>query len=495
MLLTYAILVPLAGALLLGLMPFLPERVSRILATVFAAVPLVLLGVAWGQFNPGGPQFQLVTDVSWIPAVGAGFRLGVDGIALAVASMSALLFTVACAYPTEFRDKAPQYLAWMLFLEAVSLGLFLALDLLLFYVCFDLSLIGMYFLIAEWGHEDSQHAALKFILFTFAGSLVMLLGVLSLALSLDPVSFDMRVLIAEQPLAATGARAGLTLLALMIGLSVKTPLVPVHTWLPAAHVEAPAPVSTILAGVLLKMGTFGMIRVAYQMMEETFEAYSLVIGIIALISIVYGALVALGQRHIKRRIAYTSITHMGYTVLGIAAAASLATVSAEAKRLALNGAVLEMIAHGLITGTLFLLAGSLWQRGDSFEMEEYGGVYKSAPLMTVAMVVAAFASLGLPGLAGFVAEFQIFSGALATHPWLAGLALLGVIVTAALFLQLLQVVFFGEASERSKKVGDLGWVEGASVGVLLLLTIIIGVAPAFVLDVLDAASVQILELP
>ncbi|MFB6375585.1 MAG: NuoM family protein, partial [Bradymonadaceae bacterium] len=366
-------------------------------------------------------------------------------------------------------------------------------DLLLFYVFFDLSLIGMYFLIALWGHADSERAALKFILYTFAGSLVMLLGILSLALSVDPVTFDMRVLIAEQPLAAAGVSAGLTLLALMIGLGIKTPLVPVHTWLPAAHVEAPAPVSAILAGVLLKMGTYGMIRIPFQMMRRTFRAYALVLGLFALVSIVYGAFVALGQRHIKRRIAYTSITHMGYTVLGIAAAASLVTTSADARRLALNGATLEMVAHGLITGTLFLLSGSLWQRGESFEMDDYGGIYLAAPWMTVAMVAASFASLGLPGFVGFVAEFQIFSGALATHPWLAGLALVGVLVTAALFLQLLQVSFFGEASRRSADFGELGTAEGVGVAVLMALALILGVVPAFVLDVINAASVHVLE--
>lgn len=493
MLLTAAIFVPLIGALAVAAIPARNARLSRLIGGCFAVVPLILMGLAWLQFDHAGAQFQLVTEFEWIPAVGAGYRLGIDGIALAVGALTALLFTVSTVYPTEFKGRARQYIAWMLFLEAVSMGLFLTLDLLMFYVFFDLSLIGMYFLIAQWGHEDSQRAALKFLLFTLAGSLVMLLGMLSLVLAMDPVTFDMRTLIAQQPLVATGTRAGLTLLALMFGLAVKTPLVPVHTWLPAAHVEAPAPVSAILAGVLLKMGTYGMIRIPFQMMSDTFQAYSLTIALFALVSIVYGAFVAFGQRHIKRRIAYSSITHMGYTVLGIAAAASMASVSAEAKRLALNGATLEMVAHGLITGSLFLLAGSLWQRGDSFQMDDYGGLYKKAPRMTVAMVVAAFASLGLPGFAGFVAEFQIFSGALATTPLMASLAMVGVLVTAALFLELLQVVFFGEASARSEQVGDLGWVEETGLVVLLGLTLLTGVAPSFVLEVINTASVFILE--
>lgn len=488
MLLTTAILVPLVGALVLALAPRVPERLVRALGVAIAAVPLAALVAAWSRFDTEGELFQLVTEVPWIPALGAAYRVGVDGIALAVATMSALLFVAALAHPTDLRGKAQKYVAWMLFLEGVCLGFFLTLDLLLFYVFFDLSLVGMYFLIGQWGHADRERAALKFLLFTLAGSLVLLLGVLSLALAMDPISFDMRALIATQPLAGAGTRAGLTLLALMFGLAVKTPLVPVHTWLPAAHVEAPAPVSAILAGVLLKMGTYGMIRVALSMLGDTLRTYALTLGVVAVASIVYGAFVALGQRHIKRRIAYTSITHMGYTVLGIAIAASLAPGQEEARRIALTGATLEMIAHGLITGSLFLLTGSLYLRSESFSMDDYGGVAKRAPRMTVAFVAAAFASLGLPGFAGFVAEIQIFSGAVAIEPGLAVAALLGVLITAALFLQLLHALFFGEPGERSSRVTDLGPAETATLGVLLILTVVLGVTPAFVIDVIDAAS-------
>jgi len=492
MILTAAIFVPLLGALAIAAAPIASERVARLLGALVAAVPLVLLALAWAGFDPAGERFQHVTDVAWIPAIGAGYRVGVDGISLTVATLSALLFVASVAYPTDLRGMARKYVAWMLFLESVSLGFFLALDLLLFYVFFDLSLVGMYFLIGIWGHEDRERAALKFILFTLAGSLVMLLGILSLALAMDPVSFDMRALVDAQPVAGTGLRAGLTLLALLFGLAVKTPLVPVHTWLPAAHVEAPAPASAILAGVLLKMGTYGMIRVAWEMLRETFAEWAWLLGIIAVVSIVYGAFVALGQQHIKRRIAYTSITHMGYTVLGIAMAASVVAGQEEARRLALVGATLEMIAHGLITGSLFLLAGSIYRRGESFSMNAYGGLARSAPWLTVSFGVAAFASLGLPGLAGFVAEVQIFSGAVAVEPWLAGTALLGVLITAALFLQLLHAVFFGKRGKRSPRVDDLGAVEAVTMVVLLGLTVAIGVAPAFVVEPIDAAARAIL---
>lgn len=493
--LTAAILVPLFGALALALWPGWRTATARIFGVAVAAIPLVLLAVAWTRFDPAGPRFQLVTDVPWIPAIGAGYRIGVDGIALVLAALSALLYVAAIAYPVHYRDKARQYVAWMLFLEGVSIAFFLALDLLLFYVCFDLSLLGMYFLILLWGHEDRQRAALKFLLYTFAGSLVMLLGILSLVLAMDPLTFDMRALIDARPLAVDGVRASVTFAAIMIGLFVKTPVVPLHTWLPTAHVEAPSPASTILAGVLLKMGTFGMIRIAFGMMPATFGRYAYVVAVLAVVGIVYGAFVALGQRHIKRRIAYTSVTHMGYTVLGIAMAASLGDGHDDARRLALDGATLEMVAHGLITGALFLIVGSLWRRGESFEMDDYGGLAKRAPRLTAAMVVASFASLGLPGLAGFVAEFQIFAGAVAIEPWLAGIALIGVVVTAALFIQLLHKVFFGETSERSAKMGDLSSVETATLAALLGLTIWIGLAPAPLMNVIDPASRAFLHSP
>ncbi|MGH9182941.1 MAG: complex I subunit 4 family protein [Acidimicrobiales bacterium] len=488
--LSAAIAVPLAGALVLvvGARGW-PSGRPRAFATVVAAVPLALLVAAWARFETGsGRLFQLVEAVPWIPSLGVGYRVGVDGIALAVATTSALLFTLAVAYPVDTKGRARQYYGWFLFLEAVSLGLFLALDLLLFYVLFDLSLVGMYFLIGRWGHGDARQAALKFFLFTLAGSLVMLLGILGLVLATDPLTFDMASLIRQQPLAGAGARAGLVLLGLTFGLAVKTPLVPVHTWLPPAHVDAPGPASAILAGVLLKMGTYGLIRIPYAMMRETFQRYAVVLAVVAVVSILYGALVALGQGNLKRRIAYTSVNHMGYTVLGIAAAGSLLGGEEAARRLALTGATVEMVAHGLITGSLFLIAGSFWQRAQEYDLDAYGGLAGPAPALTGATVVAAFASLGLPGLAGFVAEFQIFVGTFSVYPVLAGIALLGVLITAALFLQLLQKLFFGELPRRWSSFADLVPAEAVALAVALAVVVLIGVYPRWLLAVIDSAS-------
>ncbi len=488
--LSAAIFVPLAAAAVLLVAKPLDERATRLLALAVSAVPLVLMVVAWVAFDGRG-GFELVESVPWIPSIGVGYKVGVDGVSLPLAAMTALLFSVSIAYPVDLRGRARQYFAAMLFLEAISLGVFLALDLFLFYVFFDLSLVGMYFLIAVWGHGDAQRSALKFFLYTLAGSLAMLLAILGLYLASDPRTFDMAELIRQQPLTGGGLRAGLVFLGFVVGLGVKTPIVPFHTWLPPAHVDAPAPASTILAGVLLKMGTYGFVRILLSMMPDTFARFALPLAIAAVVSIVYGALVALAQTNFKRLVAYSSVNHMGYVILGVAAAAGGMGGDTDAAALALDGATLEMVAHGLITGALFLLAGSVWDRAATYEVTELGGLAERAPAMTAAVVVAAFASLGLPGLAGFVAEFQVFAGSFAIYPVLAGVALVGLVVTAALFLRMLQRAFLGPLPERWANWPDLSPVEVLALVPVLALVVLIGVAPAWVLDVIDATASQL----
>ena len=486
--LTAAIFVPLAGALLVLALPA-RERLLRAVATVVAAVPLALAGVAWARFR-GGAGFEQVERVPWIPTLGASYVVGVDGISLPLVAMTALLFVAAVAYPVDVQGRPRAYYALFLFLEGVSLAVFLALDLLLFYVFFDLSIVGMYFLIGGWGHgEPARRAALKFFLYTLAGSLAILLAILMLYLSSGADgsrTFDMARLIAERPLDGPGVLATLAFLGFGVGFGIKTPLVPFHTWLPPAHVDAPAPASTILAGVLLKMGTYGFVRVVLAMMPQTFARFAAPLAVLAVISIVYGALVALAQPNLKRRIAYTSVNHMGYVMLGVAAAGALVTGRDDARTLALTGATVEMVAHGLITGALFLISGSVWARGGTYEIGEFGGLAGRAPALTGTTALAAFASLGLPGLAGFVAEFQIFVGAFAVYPWLAAIGLIGILITAALFLHLLQRVFLGELPERWAAWRDLSAVEVASLGALLVLVVAIGVAPAPLLAVIEA---------
>jgi len=488
--LTLAVLVPLFGALALVLWPGVTAEKARRFATAVAILPLLALIAVWIGFDTGSgaPAFQSVVEVPWIPALGVAWRLGVDGIALSIVLMSALLFVAAIAWPADTQGRARAYYAWFLFLMGASLGLFLTLDLLLFYVFFDLSLVGMYFLIGRWGHGDARRAALKFFVYTLAGSLPLLLAIIALYLSIEPHTFDMRALIAAQPVAGMDLRAGLILLGFVIAFAIKTPLFPVHTWLPPAHVNAPAPASAILAGVLLKMGTYGLIRIPYSMMTATFGRYALWLGVLAVISILWGALVALAQKDFKRLIAYTSINHMGYAVLGIAAAGALVGGEEAAQALALTGATVEMVAHGLITGSLFLITGSFWQRAQNYAIDYYGGLAQTTPRLTGAMIVAAFASLGLPGLAGFVAEFQIFVGTFAIYPWLAAIGLLGILITAVLFLKMIQQLFFGELPDKLGDFSDLRTTEGVILLGLLALVVVIGVYPIWLLELINSAS-------
>ncbi|SPJ25851.1 complex I subunit 4 family protein [Palleronia abyssalis] len=480
--LTLAVLAPLLASLLLAMVP-LGERTSRWTAVSASALALVALIAVW--FN-GGDGFRAVAEVPWIPSLGIAWRVGVDGMSLALALMSALLFVAATAWPMQLHS-ARAYYAWMAFLAGVSIGLFVTLDLIVFYVFFDLSLVGMYFLIGRWGHGEAQHAALKFFVYTLAGSLLILIGLIVLALNMPQLTFDMRAIIDSPPLAAAGVGPGLVFLAFVIGFGIKTPVFPVHTWLPPAHVNAPGPASAILAGVLLKMGTYGLIRIPLQMMPETFARWALPLAILGVVSILWGSIVAFAQDNLKRRIAYTSVNHMGYTVLGIAVAGS-ALGTETARQLALTGAVLEMIAHGLITGALFLIAGAVWQRTEDYHLPNFGGLAGPAPRLTGAATLAAFASLGLPGLAGFVSELHIFLGAFGVYPWLAAIGLLGILITAALFLRMLRQMFFGDLPRERAGFTDLDRTETALLAGMLILVLLIGIWPTWLLSLIDAAA-------
>ena len=488
--LSIAIFIPIAAAVAFAFLPRTArlagrERWLQSIATVIAAIPLGLLVIAWLGFEGTG-GFEQVEAIEWIPTLGIGYRVGIDGLSLPLAAMTALLFVVSIAYPVDLRGRPVPYFALMLFLEGVSIGLFLALDLFLFFVFWDVSLVAMYFLIGAWGHGDAQRSALKFFIYTFAGSLPLLLAILGLYLATDPRTFDMAEIIRQQPLAGAGLYATLVFSGFFIGFAIKTPIVPVHTWLPPAHVDAPGPASAILAGVLLKMGTYGFVRILMAMLPETWAQFALPIAVIATISIVYGALVALAQTNLKRLIAYTSVNHMGYVLLGLAAAGTVVGGQEAARAIALTGAIVEMVAHGLITGALFLISGSILARGGTYEVDAYGGLLTRARSLTGLTALMVFASLGLPGLAGFVAEVQIIAGTLAIYPAFAAVALLGIVITAALFLRMLGRLFLGALPERWREFRDLGRTEALTLGALAAFVLLIGVVPGWLLGVVDS---------
>jgi NADH-quinone oxidoreductase subunit M len=485
-LVSITLFLPLLGAALLVLMRGSTPRVAH--GVGIATSGLTLVGAMWvWARGAGGGGFSQVEELAWIPSVGAAYRVGVDGISLPLVLLTAVLFFVSLVFSAHVHERPASYVALFLLLETACIGVFVALDMILFYAFFEVTLVGMYFVIAGWGYAGRQRAALTFFLYTLLGSLPLLLAILALYLGSEPNTFDMREIIASPPLG--GVAATLTLVAMLVTFFVKTPVFPVHTWLPAAHVEAPTAGSVVLAGVLLKLGTYGLVRFALQMTPEAFRELAPAVAVFAVFSALYGTFVALAQTDLKRLVAYTSVNHMGYVVLGVAVAA--AATDPGARTLALDGATLQMVSHGVVTGALFLLVGMLQERAHTREMGAFGGLLRVVPLLGWFFVLAAFASLGLPGLAHFPAEFQIFLGTLGVYP-VAAVVVLGIAVTAGLYLRAIQVAFLGETPEDRLGMKDLGRRELLAVVPLLALTVLIGVAPFLVLDVIHATTQALL---
>ncbi|STX03495.1 complex I subunit 4 family protein [Kocuria rosea] len=492
--LSLIVFLPLLTAAVLAAVPAIGPAAARWTWVAVSVVELLLVGVLWAGYEDPGPNgLAFEEQVPWIPGVNSSYHVGVDGLSLPLLAMTAVVFLACAVHALRDADRPRVQAALFLFLQGVSLGVFVAADLILFFVFFDLSIVGMYFVIAGWGHGGAARSALKFFLYTFLGSLALLLGFIGLYVAAAPHTFDIPELVAAAPLAGDPLTGGLVLAAILVGLAVKTPTVPFHTWLPPAHTDAPATGSAVLAGVLLKMGTYGFVRIAMPMLPEAWRAWAWVIVAVGVVSVLYGAFVALAQTDLKRMIAYTSVNHMGYIVLALGAVGVLAEDADQARSVAVTGAVVQMVSHGLITAALFLLAGVMQDRAGTYDMGSYGGLAAPAPRYAALFAVGAFASLGLPGFSGFIAEFQIFVGSIAVAP-VTAVALLGILVTAALFLRALQRVFTGPAAGHTVGFVDLRAPELWSAGPLLGLSLLIGVLPRVLLEVIEPASSALVGL-
>jgi NADH-quinone oxidoreductase subunit M len=498
-LLTVVVLLPVAVAtLLLGGRRLTPRAVSMTWIGA-ATVDLAMIVWMWVRYDPATQQGTLAegiaheTSVRWIPPVDASYHVGVDGISLPLLALTGVLFLAVAVWSAHEPDRPRTYAALFLFLQTACLGTFAALDLILFFVFFDLSIVGMYFVIAGWGHGDHRRSALKFFLYTFVGSLALLVGFIALFLGSEDRTFDMVRLAADPPLQDSPVAGGLALLAIGVGLAVKTPTFPFHTWLPPAHTDAPAAGSAILAGVLLKLGTYGFVRIAMPMLPAAWQQWAVVIIVVGVVSVVWGALVALAQTDFKRMIAYTSVNHMGYVLLGLGAA-GVAAADVGARTIATTGAVVQMVSHGLLTAALFLLSGVLWSRGGTYEFGRWGGLAAPAPRFAALLAVAAFGSLGLPGLSGFVAEFQVFTGALQAAPVLTVISVTGILITAGLFLLALQRLLTGEPRVPHGQFGDVGTRELITIVPLLALSVAIGLVPRPLLDLVEPGARVVAEL-
>jgi len=486
--LSVIVFLPLAVSLALVAAPRLPDVISRWIWVAATLVDLALVVGLWLRYDaPGAGRLAYEEQVPWIPGVNSSYHVGVDGLSLPLLALTAVIFAACAVYALGELRRPRVQAALFLFLQTTCLGLFVAQDLIVFFVFFDLSIVGMYFVIAGWGHGDAARSALKFFLYTFLGSLALLLGFIGLYVAADPHTFDIVELAESSPLDGSPVGGALVLGAILLGLAVKTPTVPFHTWLPPAHTDAPAIGSAVLAAVLLKMGTYGFVRIAMPLLPDAWRDWAWVVIVVGVVSVLYGALVALAQSDVKRMIAYTSVNHMGYVVMAVGVAGVVAGSDEEARAVAVTGAVTQMVSHGLITGALFLLAGVLYDRAGSYDLDGYGGLAAPAPRFATFFALGAFASLGLPGFTGFIAEFQVFTGSIAVASGTA-VALLGILITAALMLNALQRLSAGPTRNRSVGFADLRRAELWSVGALLALSVVFGVLPRPLLAVIEPAA-------
>ena len=478
--LTVLVLVPAAGALVLLAMPRTRPDLFKPVALVASTVSAALAVWVLAEFDAGSAAvFQFWQQYEWISGWGVSWQVGVDGLSLFLVVMTALIFPLAIVGVDAEHSPKPYY-AWMLVLEAGCLGTFLALDLVMFFVFFEIVLVPMYFLIGGWGHGRRAYAAIKFFLFTMFGSALMLVAIVALAFlhssaSGGPVTFDLTAIAESQVLATNTARW--LFLAFALAFAVKVPLFPVHTWLPDAHTNAPTAGSVILAAVMLKLGTYGLVRFGLYLFPEASVYFAPLMITLGVIGIIYGAIAAAMQRDLKRLVAYSSVAHLGFIVIGTFA------LNTEG----LTGGVLQMVNHGVSTGALFLLVGMIYERRHTREISELGGLQKPAPLLAAVFMVVMLSSVGLPGLNGFVGELLVLLGAFNAHRWWAVVAAAGVILAAVYLLWAYQRVFHGPASGANAETPDLRWREGLVMVPFIAAIVFMGVYPKPVIERVEPA--------
>lgn len=481
-LLSILIFLPLIGA---GLVLLLPKREAgtiRGTALVTTLVTFAATLFAAGQFGGVTPDFELAETLSWIPAFNIHYRIGVDGVSFLLILLTNLLMPIVIL--SSWRDvqkRVKEYFFLMLILQTGMVGTFAALDLFLFYVFWEVMLVPMYFLIGVWGSNNRVMAAVKFVIYTMVGSLLMLVALLygyfKAGNSFYLVDWLQMGLSFNEQLALFAAFA--------LAFLIKVPLFPLHTWLPDAHTEAPTAGSVILAGVLLKMGTYGLYRFAMPMFPDATTAAAPLILTLSVIGIVYGSLVAMVQKDIKRLVAYSSVAHLGFVILGLFAL----------NPRAVEGAVLQMLNHGLSTGALFLLVGMLYERRHTRLIADYGGIAKIVPLYTFFFIFVTLSSVGLPGLNNFVGEFMVLLGAFQSYPWFAAIAVAGVILSVVYMLWMVERVFFGPITHNENRgLLDLGWREVAILVPLCLAMVGIGIYPKPLLEKIHASTGTFLKL-
>jgi len=525
-LLSLIIFAPLVGAVgivllialrsTLGISQPAVDQASRLLALIFSGLSFLFSLLLWARFDGNQTTVQFAEHAVWIRSFNIEYFVGVDGLSIAMVLLSTLISFIATIasmpwwvhddphHPHFSKRMVPGYLSLLLLLQTAMVGVFLALDFFLFYVFWELMLLPMYFLIGIWGGPRKEYAAIKFFLYTLAGSVLMLLALIGLYYGSTSAGGTQLMLADGTPvrhtfnlltLAALGHAGHWAHMApllgfdfskavwigLFIGFAIKVPMFPFHTWLPDAHVEAPTPISVILAGVLLKMGGYGILRVNFGVLPDTTRHFADLMALFGTINIVYGAFVCLAQKDLKKLIAYSSVSHMGFVLLGMASFTPAG----------MSGAMLQMWTHGIVSAMLFLIVGVVYDRAHHREIEGFGGIASQVPEYTALMGLAFFASMGLPGLCGFISEFLVLQGAFPVYRLLTVISATSVVLTAAYYLWTIQRMFLGKLNEKYRGLEDINWRERMTLYPLGALAIFFGFYPQAVLGLINRSLEQV----
>ncbi len=467
--LTAIVFLPAMAALAIALLGR-NDRQIKLAALLVSAAVFVLSLVLWGMFQVDNPDPQFVQKHEWIPAFNVQYFMGVDGLSMPLLALTGLLGLGAVLASWGIAHRVREYFIWLLVLETGVLGVFTSLDLLMFFLFWEVELVPMYLLISIWGSGRKEYSAMKFLIFTLAGSALMLVGFLVLFFTAG--TFDM-IQLRDMQLMGTAlvASQGVFFL-LLAAFAVKLPIWPFHTWLPDAHTDAPTAVSVMLAGVLLKMGGYGILRLCVGILPGVALEWAWLLATLAVVNVLYGAVVVLRQRDLKRLIAYSSISHMGFVLLGVA----------SMNHVGLTGAAFQMFTHGTITGLLFILVGLVYDKAHTRHIPDLGGLARRMPVITVAFMIAGLASLGLPLMSGFASELLVFLGSFSVYRAATILAMFGIVITAGYILWMVQRVFFGPDKPRFADIRDATLIEQAPVVALIASVMVVGIYPAFVTD-------------
>ncbi len=497
--LNWILWLPIIGMVAVILTPKAKDNVIRLLTLVTTSITLVLSVLLYLKFDTTTAAMQFVVKVPWIEQFHINYFLGIDGITMLMTFLNALLFFICTLSSWTVEKNVKAYFSLLLMLQSTVFGVFFALDFFLFYVYWEVMLLPMFFLIGIWGGENREYAAIKFFLYTFFGSIFMLVGIIALyyATGKGPDSFNILAHQGGKFINETVTIFGhnfsfehIFFWFMFLGFAIKVPVFPFHTWLPHAHVQAPTAVSVILAGVLLKMGTYGFLRIAFPIFPQAAVQSSTIIAVLGLISVIYGAFCAMAQDDVKKLVAYSSVSHMGFVMLGLSAMTTQG----------MNGAVLQMFNHGTSTAMMFLLIGILYERSHHRWIMKpdgskgYGGLSTKLPKYTTVFIIGMFASLGLPGLSGFISEALIFLGIYQKFTTITIIAVVGLLIGAAYLLWMFKRMFFGEVNPEIEDYDDMNAREVFYMLPLCIAVIVFGIFPSPLLNVMKASVGQLVDL-